>query len=115
MVPAVVLIFNSRLALSSALEITNDICPKVTKMGSIVGHRIDYNGVGVLRRQRHIPSKTWPKYPPFLPPGLDAASENAKIGWQKLHGLQAGSKWPYWRSEVTEVHAELKEVVKKIK
>ena len=22
------------------------ICPKVTKMGSIIGHRIDYNGVG---------------------------------------------------------------------
>ena len=45
---------------------------------------------------------------------LDAASENAKIGWQKLNSLQVGSKWPYmyWRSEVTEVHAELKEVVK---
>ena len=27
--------------------------------------------------------------------------------------LQADSKWPYWRSEVTEVHAELK-VDKKI-
>ena len=38
-------------------------------MGSIAGHRIDYNGVGVLRNQRHIPSKTWPKYPP--PPGED--------------------------------------------
>ena len=36
----------------------NDICPKVTKMGSIVGHRIDYNGARVLRDQRHIPSKT---------------------------------------------------------
>ena len=36
----------------------NDICPKVTKMGSIVGHRIDYNGMGALRGQRHIPSKT---------------------------------------------------------
>ena len=48
---------------------------------------------------------------------LDAASENAKfkIGWQKLYSLQASSKWPYWRSEVTEVHAQLKEVVKKIK
>ena len=34
---------------------------------------------------------------------------------KKLHSLQAGSKWPYWRSEVTEVHAELKEIVKKIK
>ena len=36
----------------------NDICPKVTEIGSIVGLRIDYNGVGVLRGQRHIPSKT---------------------------------------------------------
>ena len=58
MVPAVVLIFNSRLALNSVLEMTMSYCSKVTKMGSIVGHRIDYNGVGVLRGQRHIPSKT---------------------------------------------------------
>ena len=60
MVRAVVLIFNSRLALNSVLEITPltlTICPKVTKMGSIIGHRIDYNGVGVLRGQWHIPSK----------------------------------------------------------
>ena len=28
------------------------ICPKVTKMGSIIGHKIDYNGVGALRGQR---------------------------------------------------------------
>ena len=27
------------------------ICPKVTEMGSIIGHRIDYNEVGVLRGQ----------------------------------------------------------------
>ena len=40
------------------------ICPKVTKIGSIIGHRIDYNGVGALRGQWHIPSKNWPKYPP---------------------------------------------------
>ena len=33
------------------------IFSKVTKMGSIFGHRIDYNGVGVLRGQLHIPSK----------------------------------------------------------
>ena len=25
------------------------ICPKVTKIGSIIGHRIDYNRVGALR------------------------------------------------------------------
>ena len=33
------------------------ICLKVTKMVSIIGQRIEYNGVGALRRQRHIPSK----------------------------------------------------------
>ena len=26
-------------------------------MGSIIGHRIDYNGVGALKGQQHIPSK----------------------------------------------------------
>ena len=48
-VPAVVLIYNSRLTLNSILEITTlktlTICQKVTKMGSIIGHRIDYNRV----------------------------------------------------------------------
>ena len=29
---------------------------KVTKMGYIIGHKIDYNGVGALRGQWHIPS-----------------------------------------------------------
>ena len=58
MVPVAVLIFNSRLALNSVLEITMTFAQKVTKMGSIVGYRKDYNGVGVLRGQRHIPSKT---------------------------------------------------------
>ena len=33
-------------------------------MRSINGHRIDYNGIGALRDQRHIPSKNLPKYPP---------------------------------------------------
>ena len=41
-------------------------CPKVTKAGSIIGHRIDCNGVGALRGQPQIPSKNKPKYP--LPP-----------------------------------------------
>ena len=36
-------------------------------MGSIIGKKIDYNGLGVLRGQRHIPRIHWPKYPP--PPG----------------------------------------------
>ena len=30
------------------------ICPKVTKMGSIIGHSLDYDGVETLRGQRQI-------------------------------------------------------------
>ena len=36
---------------------------KVTKMGPINGHRIDYNGVGDMRGQRHIPSKKFTQVP----------------------------------------------------
>ena len=35
------------------------ICPKV-----YFGYQIDYNGVGDLRGQWHLPSKNLPKYPP---------------------------------------------------
>ena len=38
-------------------------------MGSIIGHRIDYNGVEALRGQGHIPSKINPRTAPPLPPG----------------------------------------------
>ena len=34
------------------------VLPKVTKMGSIISHTIDYNGVGILKGQRHIPHKS---------------------------------------------------------
>ena len=37
---------------------------KVTKMGSIIGQTIDYNGVGAQRGQRHIPSKNVAKHLP---------------------------------------------------
>ena len=59
-------------------------------MGSIIGHRIDYNGVGVLRGQRHIPSKNWPKYPHHPPPprgflvSVNFCSNSASTS---LHGL----------------------------
>ena len=39
---------------------------KWLRMGSIIGHRMDYNGVGAMRDQWHIPSKNFPNYP--LPP-----------------------------------------------
>lgn len=38
-------------------------------MGSIIGHRRDYNGVGALRGQQHIPENIDPSTPPNpLPP-----------------------------------------------
>ena len=39
------------------------ICPKVTKMGSIIGHRIDCNGVGALRGHTY-PAKINTSNPP---------------------------------------------------
>ena len=33
------------------------VLPKVTKMESIISHRIDYDGVGVLKGQRQMPHK----------------------------------------------------------
>ena len=37
------------------------ICPKVTEMGFIIAHRIDYNWVEALRDQRHVPNKINPR------------------------------------------------------
>ena len=45
------------------------ICPKVTKMGSTIGHRIEYNRVGFLEASGTSPAKiytsTTPPPPPF--------------------------------------------------
>ena len=39
------------------------ICPKVTKIGSIIGHRIDYNGVGALRGAcPHVSRNSYPEH-----------------------------------------------------
>ena len=50
------------------------ICPKVTKMGFIIAHRIDYNWVEALRDQRHIPNKINPSTPPPPTPSPPATS-----------------------------------------
>ena len=57
------------------------ICPKVTKMGSIIGHRIDYDGVGALRGQRHIPSKNCN---PSTPPSAPRLVVSKKISWKLI-------------------------------
>lgn len=36
----------------------------MTKTDIIIGQTIDYGGLGVLREQRYISSKNWPKYSP---------------------------------------------------
>ena len=53
------------------------ISPKVTKVGSIIGHRTDYNGVRALRGQRHIPSKINPSTP--SPPGNVPGEVHVKL------------------------------------
>ena len=55
--PAIVLPASSDLESALSWDRENYICPKVTKMGFEIGHRIDYNGVGALRGQRYLASK----------------------------------------------------------
>ena len=52
-------------------------------MESIIGHRKDYNGVGALRSQRHIPGKNLAKYPPgyrYIYMGVDTPIE-VEVEW----------------------------------
>ena len=66
------------------------IFPKVTKVGPIIGHRIDYNGVGALKGQRHIPSKNLPKYPP---PGCSNRGAVRKA--KEAHLIHKGNTLPH--------------------
>ena len=67
------------------------ICPKVTKMGSIIGHRLDYNGVGALRGQRHIhPAKINPSIFRALNP--ERVYTKPELGHGPAYGLPYA--WP---------------------
>ena len=57
-------------------------------MGSIIGQKIDYNGVGALSGQRHIPSKHKPKYPP--PPARVGPNANSK---GLVSEISRGGRW----------------------
>ena len=78
----------------------NYICPKVTKMGSIIGHTIDYNRVGALRGEQHIPSKNWPKCPP---PPQNTPLKNCKAHkqlcylWRWVPRMSRG--FHFWQSQ----------------
>ena len=63
-------------------------------MGSIIGQKIDYNGVGALRGQRHIPSKYLPKYPPPPPPG-SCATPLAQFGFISTSTRDFYHYWDY--------------------
>ena len=50
-------------------------------MGSIIGHKIDYNGVGVLRDQQHIPENidlSIPQPPPPTPHPTNTHTHSGK-------------------------------------
>ena len=58
------------------------ICPKVTKMGSIIGHSLDYDGVETLRGQRQITQQkltqeNHPGNPSPEPQNFETAFQNA--------------------------------------
>ena len=72
----------------------NNICPKLSNMGSMIGHRKDCNEIWVLRGQWHVPSKNSPKYPappppppPFLP--LGKFHDNFYLFWSSF--LETGT------------------------
>jgi len=50
------------------------VCPKVTKMGSIIGHRIDYNGG---RGSESPAAHTWQKLTQVTP-GLNKSDDKAQ-------------------------------------
>ena len=50
----------------------NYICPKVTKMGSIIGLRIDYDGVAAAHTQKKIDPST-------PPPSATSAGQTTRL------------------------------------
>ena len=75
-------------------------------MGSTIGHRIDYNGVGALRGQRHIPSKNLTQVTPSGAPRF-RWNHNSFPG--KLHGISVNpNEWIFFR------HPKSKWLVKRI-
>ena len=65
-------------------------------MGSIIGHKISYNGVGVLRCQWHIPSINLLNYP-TPPPELSRSSSGhlyVQLARAVLHQFHKTPQWP---------------------
>ena len=60
---------------------------KWLRWGLWLATMIDYNGVGVRRGQRHIPSENWPKYPPrgLLVQSYEAPFSPHAISWKNFY------------------------------
>ena len=72
----------------------NYICLKLTKMGSTIGYRIDYNG---------FLSKNWPKYPP-PPPVIQSMNV---LGNYERKNKTNGSPLPFRDQKVDSPYSEL--------
>ena len=59
----------------------NYIFPKVTKMGSITGHKIVYNGAQALRGQRHLLKKKLTQVTPHprSPPSCETDKRESSV------------------------------------
>ena len=73
------------------------ICPKVTKMGSKIGHRIDYNGTGAVRRQRQLTQ---------VPPYISHFHVPGKTGTFTLYSTFLSILWGRWSSSFTTTHKQ---------
>ena len=59
------------------------IYPEVAKVESIIGHRIDYQGVGDLRGQRHIPQQILTQVPHWVAIMLCMNKQTSQL----MHGV----------------------------
>ena len=78
-------------------------------MGSIIGHKIDFNVVGVLRGQRHILRKNGPNYPP--PPQKKQTNKQTKNKQTKKTYLTEGLCLcgSYWEGSISAQASALRE------
>ena len=60
-------------------------------MGSIIGHRRDYNGVGALRGQQHIPENIDQSTPQPPPPTLHSGKGYVHYRPQCVYNTCCGS------------------------
>lgn len=64
-------------------------------MVSITGHRIHFDGIKVLRGQRHVPEKNLPKYPPPGKNDINTLPEKYLTGEDEPRGCLSETKPNY--------------------